>query len=490
MHNTYPATQGHIIDQGFQVTKLVFFETGTYNDVVVRPYISNVNHQTQALFHDVTHNGQLTTTNSLGLIAGQLLRPQAQYDGTLSIANGWGTRRFSFMMEVRGTGNFGRGLRFILMGYTDDVAVSLQSQHLDPNMMLYFNNSFTVKEVISRDSRGNIVSQHAKMADASHVMSPSLNEGLMVAGGLPPDLRTIRPEDSFSTMSRASYLNEYSNGGYEIQDDVGTLRQGITKNRRTNNHAAAYLSEALTAQRNSWVQHREDTMDEVVATAQTMVRDVPITLDSVLNALMGCTEIKYRGGITYGELVRFSPSAETVRHVVLRGPTQRVGREAGRHLRNETEQWTSPDQRTVMATVLVNSVTALMSSEALTYLVLTVTNRTIDGRYLINISNEPYQEPRSFVEGMDIVPNIQTFITRLEYEVLPGLTQNNQLPISFTMVVDLMTETRVDISIGDDLVEVPFVNPSFCDSMIAPILTADVKKMYAIANDLQQLQSI
>ena len=64
-----------------KVQRLIMVETGTYNDMVVRPYQSNLNEQTMNVFRDVTMEGRNLSSETLSGLASNILRPSGQVRG-------------------------------------------------------------------------------------------------------------------------------------------------------------------------------------------------------------------------------------------------------------------------------------------------------------------------------------------------------------------------------------------------------------------------
>ncbi|MFO5842455.1 hypothetical protein ACLBPJ_29295, partial [Klebsiella pneumoniae] len=75
-------------------------------------------------------------------IAADVIAPRAQTQGEVPIVNGWGERRFRFMMKVWENNRFFGNTRTcrILFGCSDHCSISPLSNSLDPNMRIYFNS--------------------------------------------------------------------------------------------------------------------------------------------------------------------------------------------------------------------------------------------------------------------------------------------------------------------------------------------------------------
>lgn len=150
------------------ITKLILVETGTYNDMALRPFHTQFNQQSQLQLTEATRGGRNLSSSNLAGIAGQIIQPSAMALGTVSIDNGWNTRRFRFFMRVEHENRFGDTIVQFLTGYTDHCDTTLQSRFVDPNMRLYFNNSITMREVVEMTNFGRV--KRLTMADASQIL--------------------------------------------------------------------------------------------------------------------------------------------------------------------------------------------------------------------------------------------------------------------------------------------------------------------------------
>ena len=79
-------------------------------------------------------------------------------------------------------------------------------------------------------------------------------------------------------------------------------------------------------------------------------------------------------------------------------------------------------------------------------------------------------------------------MARLEVEVLRGLSSNNMIDFEISMTVDVLGETHISISMAGGP-KYDYVTPSFCDALMAPVLTNNNDNLRAIGNDIEQLVS-
>lgn len=74
------------------------------------------------------------------------------------------------------------------------------------------------------------------------------------------------------------------------------------------------------------------------------------------------------------------------------------------------------------------------------------------------------------------------FVTRFEQEVLRDVTVNNNIAYYLEVRADVFGETWVKLSFnGSALIE--YVVPSFCDNLLAPIVTSNNQNALQISSD-------
>ena len=93
---------------------------------------------------------------------------------------------------------------------------------------------------------------------------------------------------------------------------------------------------------------------------------------------------------------------------------------------------------------------------------------------------------KSFNTGVDLSKEIQAFCFRLETELLRSLSYNNQISFVLDLTCDLLGDTSVELSINGQSPSW-HVAPSFTDSLMDPVVTADYKVIHGLAKDFDTL---
>lgn len=454
-----------------RITRLLFTETGTYNDMALRPYQAYADVPLLNAMKEATHGGTNLQPSVLAGIAGSVLRPATQSMGAVSIINNWDTPRLRFLMEVVHTDSLlGESVQY-LTGYTDHVGVNWQTGSIDPRMQLYINNSIQTRRILETTAVGTMNRQ--AVVSAAQLLS----------GEYTPDFRnvhqntfTMRPQDVFMTMG-ASVLREHNS---HIIDTRQAFSAGNLKlSARSNTSAPSYLSRVMKGYRTAM--QTADTTDDMALMMEKAVGVVPeptLSTDPFLGlAQRRHTALLEHSWISYGELLGISPELDHIVTLVARKNSPYMMH----HERGQSERWEGTTHETILATVLSHSVPSLMMDLMLTKLAFLVTNQTLDGSFQIQFAHAT-----GFAQGVDLTPYLQLFEQRLVTEVLRDLTHNNQLGVSLSLQFDILGDTVLDISVNSGPV-IRYVTPSFCDALMAPVITNNSQNLHALANDISTL---
>lgn len=462
-----PLNDQHATQQ-FHITNLVLTMTGTYNDVVSRPYTTNFDGAQLGAIQEATHGGRMLEQTNLAGVAGSIIRPLTEPQGIIPIANGWDTKRFRFFMRVEHP----HGIVQYLTGYTDDADVSYANT-LNPNMRLYFNNSIMTRPLTVATSFG-AQTQYA-VSDASHILSGEFNPTF---GRINETTHTMRPEDLLKHVGTTSML------GNVIDTRTSFAQNKLKKSRRSNGAPTSYLSRVLQAHANSVISAdaAEDSHQKILNRAAGSVREGLITHDLFLAAAQYQTSLTEGSSLTYRELCGMSPGLDDRADVVFPQTLKSFDGHGDMpsHIRGSTAYWTETTNEALFCTILSQSIPGIMTDLMIQKIGFMATNRTVHGGIEIKITNI-----LSFAD-IDLGPFIDTFLARLEYEVLRDLTQNNQIDMNLMVFYDLMGESRFDITLFNGP-ETTFVTPSFSDALFTPVITNSADTFQKMAFDIDSI---
>jgi hypothetical protein len=86
----------------------------------------------------------------------------------------------------------------------------------------------------------------------------------------------------------------------------------------------------------------------------------------------------------------------------------------------------------------------------------------------------------------DMTQNYNMFIHRFEQELINNLTYGNSTSYALKLRVDMMGDTWISISLNG-VPALDFVTPSFCDNLMAPIITTNPNTVGLLINDFEVL---
>jgi hypothetical protein len=458
------------------ITKLLMTETGTYNPMYLRPYKSNLDVQTVQAFAEATNNGTLINANALTTIAGNVLSPQAQIHGSthIPIAGGWDGKRFRFLMEVERIDSFNQSSKLIQIvgGYTDHLGASALTGtvHIDPAMMFYINSVTTVRQMLRPTAMGLV--PQSNVTDSSQILYGKYNPGFGQANQIH---QLMRPMDVLAAIGRAPLPFNA-----DVIDTRNSFANGPQKSRRSNNLAPSYLAETMNALTQAYHESNSETesIDNIMGRAMKKTKEGLTAEDSFLSTLQRNSQIGHNQAVQYHELCSISPGLDDRTAVVFnQGASLRQVSTAG-----QTETWHGAGNETVAATILAQAVPAIMMDLMLTQIAIMATNQTHGGAYDVRVLHAA-----SFSDHVDLGPYCATLIDRVRHEVLQSLTRNNQIEVMFTMQVDILGETSIQISMNGGPTT-PFVVPSFCDGRFVPTIALDQMPVASLAHDIDQLK--
>jgi hypothetical protein len=419
-------------------------------------------------FQEITQGGVNVSPTALSGFAGSILKPAAQPNGNVHIDNGWDTRRFRFMMEFSEQKGFGFGNKQLITGYTDYTGGNL-SGAMDPNMRLYFNNSVTL-----RDTSVNGIVQ-STMSSACHILNVQQPQN-QTYGNVQLNALSMRPEDAIASMSARMV------SGGDVYDFRTGFFGGPKKSKRSNAVAPNYVSRVMGGLHGSFGDP-DKAFNKDAATmythAKNLIHDPNITRDAFITAISSRTNYMMDGFITYGELCAVFPNADHIAVTSFASQVRRSG--MAMPTAGDSEYWSTTTTEAVIATTLSHSVTALMMDLMITQCVVIATNETLDGSVYVELRN-----PASFAEGIDMRPYMVALENRLRTEVLQDISMNNQVNFRIQMMADVIGDTRVTVSFASGP-DIEFISPSFCDSLMAPVITNNQRDIAMIAADLDNL---
>lgn len=462
----------------FRVTRCVMKQTTRYDEVALRPYTTNYDRSIEHFLMETTEGGNNVSSQSLSAAANQFLQPSAVAKGVADIANGFNEQRFSFMIEVvDDRGGLSSGNRYIVTGYTDHVGVvqNMGRQAIDPNMKLFINNIFMMRD--TKINTPNGVQIRSNMVDNMHVLIDPKHHDFY---GKKFDYFSQRPEDIFATIG---YNNDFALA--EARQDGIDQRSMITTPRasnRRNDSRPNYLAETIKSYKNATAEEETSQNDDidgysnVWSTSRDYQRQT-ISGNRLMNVLATKADYMSMGYVTYSDMCSVLPNLDQMNEVVMMGPAQ----QQREYQPGQGEDWKSTSFEAIAATIINQVTPSIMTDCLLTSIHFVATNDTIGAQHDVRPVGF-----KGFTQNIDLTPFIQNFINRLQREVLDDISKNGQVLYQIECSIDLTYDSTFSISLdGDNMVF--FTAPSFCDSLYAPVLTSDANDVNAMAGDIETM---
>src|SRR5690606_27277184 len=139
--------------------------------------------------------------SSLQMIAPHIIAPSAQAESQIQIQNGWGQKRFRFIMVVQEEQGIGGALMHIMSGYTDhNEVVGMHENTINPQSRLIFNTVVTVNVVQDFQAQGQAAQARSRVVDSYHVIQRPINTTPSRGWGQ-SGVVSLRPEDVVDQMA-------------------------------------------------------------------------------------------------------------------------------------------------------------------------------------------------------------------------------------------------------------------------------------------------
>lgn len=469
------------------IRRVLFTETGTYNDMWASSYGTHVKSDTLARLQHATQLGENLTVPAMAVVGSEILRPSATVESSVGIVNGWGETKFRFMMEIEHMTSNGNVLVDILSGYTDYTGISQQTNNMDPRMMLFIN-SVTSVTLMKRIGANGQPTQHLHIRESNQVMP-----GYFSGNGAQNQFY-LAPQDVFDGIGLMTAMGGLADArGLRTVDSRNVAMDAPRLSSRGNNHTGSYLSRVMSGYRTALdsANTHDSNMSTVLKAAKSTVVDRNPYEVASLGALLNATDMQHRSGVTWGELLRFRPDLESVTHVSFnRGAVIRDPNRDPIATRGDSEHWDVANNETVAARMVAHTVPTLMTDAKFTKVSFTMTNDTINPA-----NGTPYSVIVHDVAGFSSIlsfdenymrNSLRTFSNRIATELMPGITFGNQMLANIDVTCDTLGDTRINVSLNGGP-HVPYTNPQWCDALTAPTVTLDSNKRNVMARDIQSL---
>ena len=455
-----------------RVVRLVMIETGTYNEQFARPYNMNVDGTVMATINSRINNqgGASFNASALSGIAGTFIAPQATPESSVGIINGWNERRIRFLLEVECESRTGGSKTAYVQGYTSFMGVT-NSGATAPDMEFFINSITYTRKSMQQTPFGMHCYEY--VVDNSHILYSNSWSDMYQPG----QTRLLRPQDIYKTMSLSHLPGVYDNSLAGVFDGTSVLKNEATKSRRSNGLAGAYAARIIdsyctASELSGFGQSEARLLDQ----SREHVMEGSAGADPFIMAIVSVTGSNVTNRFRYSDLMAIDGNTDNVATFSAAGHAQAQST----HSAGMTSNWHSGDSNTVAATILSQAIPSLMMDLMIKRITFKSTNHVIGGQNTTTVL-----AGESFT-NLEMGPSVDTFVKRLEMEVIRDITYDGQLGYCIEMRVDLLGETWISVSIGN-LPLIDYVTPSFCDALFTPIMTSNINVFTGVSEDFTKL---
>ena len=454
------------------VVKLIIQKTGTFNEQYRRPYSTNLTANVEQNILNSVNGRQNIKASTVAGAAMDFIAPSATPETNVPIANGWGTPRLRFLLEIQHVDHMGVKNNEYVTGYTEHSDVSMNGL-VDPKMTFYCNNISRTRVQEHLTPLGNQTYQ--SVIDNSHVLVNDRFTNAFDANRL----YTLAPESVASHIGSSSIMADSGDVFYD--GSTALTKSQPTKSSRTNNIAPVYVASLLDAYLQSARSEEYAAHDSILEDVRNSVSTSSFTEDPFLMWMMNHKMRQGYGAslgnvFTLDDLCALDPNTPNVMMPANMMPSNT-------HSLGTTMHWGGSDGFTLTASIVSQSLPAYMSQFCFTKLHFTSTNYTLTGEIVTTIS-----DVRGFNISLDQSKELSALIYRLNTELLAGISYNNTMPFKIEVRCDLMGETWIEVSLNSEP-PVMFVTPSYADALMTPIVTTNSNVLAGISRDFDGLMT-
>jgi len=471
------------------IVKLMIVEAGTYNPQYLRPYQSVITPDViTAVKTKIDAENSVDPAVISGVMSGALfpsVAPEVDANGVASqihIANGWQEPRFRFIMEVEIDDGIVKKTELV-QGASTHLDFSRQSGFIAPDLEFKINSVATLKHMRYNTPTGQV--QGVAVVGANHMLSNTYYSGMDQSGFRSDNLYHMRPTDIYSLMQH-NHVEEH----IEI-NTTGLMTDTPELAARANNVPSVYASRVLDGMRKAQIvdsvqlgtdmgnRTQVQVGDNQYSIAKRYVQEQVATEVTFLTALAQLHGMGAADRFSLNELRRIDPNVDNVTLHTMIAPAAR------QELPNvgNSEYWHGQDGTTHVAAILGSVVPSLMVECGITMLGFTATNRTVNGEIIVT----PTAAPVGFVQGVDVSRPFDAFRINLITRCLQAISMNGLRDFQINVVANLMGSSSFSIALDGNHYATPYVQPTFTDALMSPIVTQNRLTSRNLASDLEYL---
>ena len=456
--------QGNMaIQYNVEIVALHLQETGTYNDHYVRSYKAQMSHDDlNGIVSAVAQSNMNTRGTLFGSLASNVLDLNAKVrpQDMIQVPNGWGTKRFRFLLQVRETSlKFPDSVYFTyVQGFSESADISMQTSQINPEMRFFINNFVRIQEYTASTPNGPRKMQRVEK-------SGQVVNGVLVAdpGGVAPT-HYMRPAD---VLGKIQTDNDSELRSGDIFDTRNTNIAGSNSvlNNFGNNTATQYLSRLVTPMVDSiksvgFGPGHGNFVD--TATANSLGAEPSYNDSPFLTLLVRRFNMVGAATFSMNELAQIDPTVG--QRTRLRPVAQNW--QQGLATRGGSEFWNTSTPETLLATKLVNAIPGFMWASYIGSISFGMSNALSTGQVELKIQN--------LVPVTNFAPPeyVAAFLTNMQEMVARDISYNGQQVFEVFVNASILGDVHLSVSVNGSS-PVNYTAPAFGSGVLNPIYTHD-----------------
>ena len=378
----------------------------------------------------------------------------------INIANGWGTERLRFLLEVEEDKQGVVEVSYI-QGYTEYSDLSMTGK-IDPNMKFYINSICVVNKIFTPAGVSIVPSRQFNVITDNRGVS-TFQE---VDNG---NDRLIRPKD---IMEDILTMQMYGDNFTNIMNTTGNIHCGVNTNSKVNNDPINYLSKTMNGfLKGKSLSSLSYETNDVLRTASANLPEPEISRVGFIQALHAITHVIQATVFDAHDLETMDPTIGSRTFLIpAKNSTNSYCETTQQTMANFMDseitcETLNPTVENLKAANIVFSVNSMMADNLLSRIDLSLTNNTYDGQLIVTPLNG-----YSLMDGVDQVACLERTCNQIEALLGPSLTDRGQTIITAYVSSELIGDTTISISVNNGPY-ILFRYPVFADSTFAPVIS-------------------
>ncbi len=391
----------------------------------------------------------------LANVAPNILRVADNISKETRIINGWQTKRLKFLM-VTATDRGVRGIfRSYIQGYSDYFEASYTGQ-IDPNITLYINSIYNTTTTLNPQTNAPAT----RLVSALNVIFDPLTQNNVLENDL-NTMKLMRPLDVVTELSKTRLYEDEYNVNY-ISNNVGDKPVPSKAGNKVGlEQVTSVLNAVNTGLNSADISFNES---DILTNAAGALAEVN------LNSIPFISAISKREFVSVATTFQLSALKELDPRLVptlVEQTNQAV--QINEFNTDNFEDLGRIKKEATIATQVVDSGTGIMLEAMLTTCAFSMTNNTVDGNIAHSIIHF-----NSVIPVANQIMLMERFIDKFKYLVFPTLSEHNQMAVSITVVLDIASDSRVSVSIGNNH-PISYTIPTYADSLFTSVVATNAE---------------